>query len=407
MVATNVNDLDLPYLDLLNAQTRAERRQLLDAVRRSDHWLVRTPGGYLITTYEDSVAVLRDRRFHNFASRLAEFAGVTDPEFLARQRPSILASEGDMHARLRRLVAPAFTPKAADRLRPYMDEVMNRLVDAFAADGRTEFVEDVCEPYPIPIICRLLGAPEEDWKLFSRWASDLLRVFNFNFDEDLPLIMAAQDEVGAYVRELIERRRVTPAEDLLTDLIAAEEAGDRLSTDELESMAVAVLVAGTDTTRNQLACTVATFTEHPDQWRLLAEQPELASRAVEESMRYLGTIGGTGRFASEDIVYHDVLFPVDTAVSTSFVAANNDESVFANPEVFDITKESPPQPQLTFGSGIHYCLGAWLARAEMQQALPILARRLPDLGVDGEIEWKPNFVGIWGPARMPLTFTPC
>ncbi len=406
-MATNVNDLDLPALDLLNAQTREERRKLLDAVRGPEHWLVRTPGGYLVTTYEDSVALLRDRRFHNFASRIAEFGGITDPEFLARQRPSILSSEGEEHARLRRLVAPAFTPKAADRLRPYMDEVIDRLVDAIAPEGRTEFVTDICEPYPIPIICRLLGAPEEDWKLFSRWASDLLRIFNFNFDQDLPVIMAAQDEVGAYIRELIERRRVTPSHDLLTDMIAAEEAGDRLSTPELESMATAVLIAGTDTTRNQLACTVATFTNHPDQWALLAERPELASRAVEESMRYLGAVGGTTRFASTDIVYRDVLFPIDTVVSASFVAANNDESVFAEPERFDITKEPPAQPHLTFGSGIHYCLGAWLARAELQQALPILARRLPDLAVDGEIEWKPSFVGIWGPARMPLTFTPC
>src|SRR5262249_15499693 len=159
------------------------------------------------------VALLRDRRFHNFASRLAEFAGVTDTEFLARQRPSILSAEGDEHARLRRLVAPAFTPKAADRLRPYMREVIERLLEPVAPEGRTELVPDVCAPYPIPIICRLLGAPEEDGKLFSRWAADLLRVFNFTFGEALPVIMAAQDEVGAYVRDLIERRRHSPADD--------------------------------------------------------------------------------------------------------------------------------------------------------------------------------------------------
>src|SRR5262249_35738648 len=159
-------------------------------------------------------------------------------------------TEGDEHARLRRLVAPAFTPKAAARFRPAMRDVLNALLDPFTPTGRIELVADVCEPYPIPIICRLLGAPEEDWRLLSAWASDLLRIFNFNFTEDLPVIMKAQDEVGAYVRELIEQRRRQPGEDLLTDLIAAEEEGDRLSTEELESMAVAVLVAGTDTTRN-------------------------------------------------------------------------------------------------------------------------------------------------------------
>ena len=168
-------------------------------------------------------------------------------------------------------------------------------------------------------------------------------------------------------------------------------------------MAIAVLIAGTDTTRNQLGCSVALFMEHPDQWALLVQRPELAPRAVEESMRYLGAIGGTARFASEDVEYRGVLFPKDTAVSTSFIAANRDEHVFTDPTTLDITRESAA-PHLTFGSGIHFCLGAWLARAELQEALPILARRLPDLALDGPVEWKPNTVGIWGPASLPLRF---
>ena len=261
------------------------------------------------------MAILRDRRFHQFAAKLAELAGLRTPSSSPERRQSILTTEGDAHGRLRRIVAPAFTPKAADRLRPYMREVMERLLDPVAPTGRLELVGDVCDPYPIPIVCRLLGAPEEDWKLFSRWAADLLRIFNFNFTEDLPVIAAAQDAVGAYVREMIARRRTEPADDLLTDLIAAEESGDRLSTEELESMAIAVLIAGTDTTRNQLGCSVALFMEQPDQWALLVERPELAARAVEESMRYLGAIDGTARFASEDVEFRGVLFPKDTAIS--------------------------------------------------------------------------------------------
>ena len=403
-MATPVDQLDIPTIDILTASTQAERERLLMEAREQG-WIARINGGYAILRYEDCVAFLRDRRWHQAFARLSEMMGL-DAGAMQTRRPSILTAEGDEHARLRRLVAPAFTPKAADRLRPYMREVIDRLVDPFAGTGSCELVADVCEPYPIPIICRLLGAPEEDWKLFSRWATDLLRIFNNNILEDLPLIQAAQAEMSVYVHELVERRRVTPADDLLTDLIAAEEAGDRLDTEELESMAVAVLVGGTDTTRNQLACTVALFTEHPDQWRLLAERPELAARATEESMRVLGAVRGTARFATDDIEYKDVLFPRDTFISTSFVAANNDDAVFAEPETFDITREGASSPHLTFGSGIHYCLGAWLARAEMQEALPILAQRMPDLEVDGVIEWKPDATGIWGPARLPLRFTP-
>ena len=263
-----------------------------------------------------------------------------------------------------------------------------------------------CEPYPIPIICELLGAPKEDWRLFSRWATDLLAIFNGNLLEDGARIMAARDALDEYVGALIERRRSSPGDDLLTAMIAAESQGDRLSSDELLMMAQAVLVAGTDTTRNQLACAVALFADHPDQWRLLADDPSVAQRAVEESMRVLGAVRGTARFASTDIEYRDIVFPQGTLVFPSFVSANADRHVWTEPEHFDITKPPASQPHLTFGSGIHYCLGANLARAELQEALPILARRLPDLVIDGQIDWKPTTVGIWGPERVPLRFTP-
>ena len=152
----------------------------------------------------------------------------------------------------------------------------------------------------------------------------MLRIFNGNLHEDLPIITAAQDELDEYTRGLIAERRTRPAEDLITDLIAAEEEGDRLSPDELVMMVEAVIIGGTDTTRNQLGCTVALFAEHPQQWKLLGEQPELAQRAVEESMRYFGAIRGTGRFASEDIEYRDILFPKGTMIMPSMAAANHD-----------------------------------------------------------------------------------
>ena len=195
--------------------------------------------------------------------------------------------------------------------------------------------------------------------------------------------MRAQDELDEYTRGLIAERRSKPADDLLTDLIAAEEAGDKLSNDELVMMVNAVIVGGTDTTRNQLGCAVALFAEHPEQWALLAEQPELAPRAVEEAMRYFGAVRGTARFASCDIEYRDVVFPAGTFISVGLAEANRDAAVFADPERSTSRSDGADQPQLTFGSGIHYCLGAALARAELQEALPLLARRMPNLRLDG------------------------
>ncbi|HVE18454.1 MAG TPA: cytochrome P450 [Ilumatobacteraceae bacterium] len=399
---TLASELDLPEISA-TAETfdqRFARKMALDP----DQWLVRNMFGYAVLHYDDVTAILRDKRWHSAVSRIPELMGITNPEFLARQQVSILSAEGDMHTRLRRLVAQAFTPRAADRLRPFMREVMGGLIDKVAGAGRADFTTDICEPYPIPIICELLGAPKKDWQLFSRWAGDILEIFSADVVDKLDLIMRTQDELGDYTRGLIAERRSKPAEDLLTDLIAAEEAGDKLSNDELVMMVNAVIVGGTDTTRNQLGCAVSLFADHPDQWAMLAQQPELAPRAVEETMRYFGAVRGTARFASCDIEYRDVLFPAGTFMSVGLAEANRDSAVFNEPETFDITSAPSGQPQVTFGSGIHYCLGAALARAELQEALPLLAQRMPKLAIDGDITWKPEGVGIFGPAHMPITF---
>jgi len=402
MAATSAYDLVLPELETVGL----ERSEALAAIAeaRTENWLARTPLGFALVNHRDAVAILRDRRFHSALSLLPRMAGLDPDTYMQRRRQSILSMEGDEHARLRRLVAPAFTPASTDRLRPFMRAVISELVDAVAGEGTCEFVSDICEPYPIPIICELLGAPKEDWKLFSQWATDIFRIFNQDLAADLPAIERASGELEAYVRAMVGDRRQHPTDDLLSTLIAIEEAGDRLSSDELVMLAEAILMAGTDTTRNQLACSVALLSEHRDQWTLLGQHPELAPRAVEETMRYLGAVRGTVRVASQDIVYRDVLFPAGTIVSVSLVGANRDPAVFAGPDTFDITVERDAV-QMTFGSGIHFCMGAALARAELQEALPLLARRLPDIERRGPVEWKPVTTGIWGPARLPLRFT--
>ena len=403
-MATPVHELELPEVDLFGLEREDAVATMLAAQKQ--HWLVRMPLGYAVTRYEDAVSILRDRRWHSATALMTQMAGIDDAEFEGRQQRSILSMEGPEHARLRRLVAPAFTPKAADRLRPFMREVVGGLFDKVAAQGTCELVEDVCEPYPIPIICELLGAPKEDWKLFSQWATDIFRIFNDDLVNDLPIINAAFDELDVYVRALVDERRKSPADDLLSALIALEEEGDRLSTDEVVMLSEAVLMAGTDTTRNQLACSVALLSDHPDQWAALAGgDATLAQSTVEETMRHLGAVRGTARFSSKDVEYRDVLFPMGTVMAVSLATANFDPEVFGTDQSFDITHHFQ-SAQLTFGSGIHYCLGAALARAELQEALPLLARRMPDMHVDGEIEWKPSSIGIWGPAKLPLRFSP-
>jgi len=404
-MASLATDLQIPKVPLIIDQQRSDRHALLRGIAK-DSWLARTDIGYSVLTYESVMGILRDKRWHSATGMVAQLQGITDEAFLGRRQVSILNAEGEVHVRLRRLVAPAFSPRSADRLRPFMRETVNLLLDPFAASGKAEVVRDICEPYPIPIICELLGAPKEDWKLFSRLATEILLIFSENLAENMSVFIAAQQELEKYTEGLIEKRRSVPADDLITDLIAAEEAGDKLNTEELTMMVDAVIVGGTDTTRNQLGLALALFAEYPEQWALLGKDPSLAQRAVEEVLRFSGAVGGTIRFASEDIEYNGVLFPKGTFMSTSMSTGNYDASVFPTPEKFDITREPVGQPHLSLGAGIHYCLGASLARAELQEAFTVLSQRMLNLELDGPVVYKPSGVGIFGPASLRVKFTP-
>ena len=404
-MASLATDLQIPKVPLIVDQQRSDRHALLRGIAK-ESWLARTDIGYSVLTHESVMGILRDKRWHSATGMVAQLQGITDEAFLGRRRVSILNAEGEVHVRLRRLVAPAFSPRSADRLRPFMRETVNSLLDPFAASGKAEVVGDICEPYPIPIICELLGAPKEDWKLFSRLATEILLIFSDNLAQNMPVFLNAQQELEKYTEGLIEKRRSVPADDLITDLIAAEEAGDKLNTEELTMMVDAVIVGGTDTTRNQLGLALALFAEYPEQWALLGKDPSLAQRAVEEVLRFSGAVGGTIRFASEDIEYNGVLFPKGTFMSTSMSTGNYDASVFPTPETFDITREPVGQPHLSLGAGIHYCLGASLARAELQEAFTVLSQRMLNLELDGPVVYKPSGIGIFGPASLPVKFTP-
>jgi len=402
-VATPLSEADLAELNFLDPAFLADPFGTLHRLAR-DHRLVRTPFGLIVLHYDDCQAALRNPNLHQGIGVLQQMQNVTDERFLRRNRQSILTTEGEAHTRLRKLVSKAFTPRATDRLRPLMREIIDGLVDPVAARGHADFVADIAEPYPIPIICALFGAPTEDLPLFSRWATDILKSLGFNLANDLPAILAAEEEMDRYMEQLIERRRREPRDDLLTDLIAAEEAGDRLTHAELIMMAEAIMLAGTDTTRNQLAIGIWLFAQHPDQWARLAAEPDLAANAAEEVLRFNGVVRSTVRVAATETDVADVAIPTGTMIVPSFAAANRDPQYFVEPMRFDITR-SFDRPQLTFGGGIHYCLGANLARAELAEAFAVLARRLPDLALDGKPAWRPP-IGIQGPTTLPIRFRP-
>jgi len=263
-------------------------------------------------------------------------------------------------------------------------------------------VTDIARQYPIPIICALLGAPAADWKLFSGWTDDIFKAFSWNVAEDAEVILAAWEAVDDYVDAMVADRRNALTDDLISDLIRAEHEGDRLDIDELRMLVVGLLIAGTDTTRNQLAASIQALCEHPDQWELLGRRPELAAAAVEETMRHSPIAWGTLRVALEDVELAGVVIPAGTLVVANTASANRDPAVYDHPERLNITRTDAPAMQ-TFGAGMHYCLGANLARLELAEALTVMTRRMPNARLAAPVPWKP-LTALTGPATLPIEF---
>jgi cytochrome P450 len=397
-----VKSLDeAPFLNFLTPEFEADPASAIAAIR-TESCLARTPIGALVLGRSEVEALLADPRLDSSLLAFVRMQGLSDgPMFEALAR-SLLAVDGEDHTRLRKLVSRAFTPRSVERLRPSMRALSEALVDRFAARGRCEFMREFAEHYPVQMICELLGVPKQDYENFARWSNALTWVLSFELSARLAEVQEGFTGLAGYIDGFVEERRRAPEDDLVSALIAAEDGGDRLSPVELRSLIASLLFAGYDTTRNQLGIAMVLFADNPAQWRLLAERPELAASAVEEVVRFQGTVAVAPRLAREALDVGGYHLPAGTLVSLSTAAANHDPAAYAAPERFDIAVERAPP--LTFGGGPHYCLGANLARAEMQEALAVLSRRLPGLRLDGEVGWRPR-TGIFGPTRLPLAFT--
>jgi cytochrome P450 len=396
-----VTDLQLPELDYFAPGLKGARFHEAMADLSARSWLATSPIGYFVLDREAAAFFLRTRAATFPGMKIAEMFEVPEGPLLEQMRRNILHVNGDDHRRLRNLVNPAFTPRAADRWRPAMREFLAQLWEPLEASGSCEFVGAFAKPYPSLTIATVMGAPLEDAPRLYEWSNLIQRQF------DGPSLMHERDAIERacaefydWAGELIERRRDEPGEDLISTLIAAEEAGDRLSDVECMNLVLNVLVGGVDTTQSQLAHAVRLFAEHPEQWRLLAERPELAAAAVEEVVRFEPITPFTARLLHEEVEYRDVTFPAGTVVMVCAFTGNRD-GVDGDSAAFDITAERGDAKPLTFGAGIHYCLGANLARAELQEALALLPARMPGLELDGEPQIG-SVHGIYGLDSLPI-----
>lgn len=401
MLAT---DLDLPKLDYLDPELRGQRFHEVMGELAAQGWLASSPIGFFVLDREAAAFFLRTRSATFPGMKIAEMFGIDAGPLYEEMSRNILHIDGDHHRRLRNLVNPAFTPRAVERWRPAMRGFLEQLWHGVPEAGQLEFVEAFAKPYPSLTIAAVMGAPLEDAPRLHHWSNLIQRQFDGpSLMTEREAIERAVEEFYDYCAALLEARRRTPGDDLISTLIAAEEEDDRLSDVECMNLVLNVLIGAVDTTQSQLAHGIRLFGEHPDQWRLLRERPQLVPAAVEEIARFEPITPVTARITVEDVEYRDVTFPEGTVVMVSSFNANRDSAAIEDPDSFEIAADRGGEKPLTFGAGIHYCLGANLARAELQEALRFLSERIAALELDGEPEFE-SIHGIYGLGRLPIRF---
>ncbi|WP_433655665.1 cytochrome P450 [Nocardia sp. CA-128927] len=356
--------------------------------------------GWLVTRYADAKLVLADPRFSRAVTVDREDIPRTTPN--PSRQNSLLSMDPPEHSRLRKLVAKAFTSRRVEQLRPRAQEIVNERLDEIESAGPVaDLVQSLALPLPVTVICEMLGVPTQDQHRFRDFSDTVLSTTAHTPEQ----IDDARAALEAYLAEVVAQRRERPADDLLGALVAARDNDDRLSEDELVNLGIGLLIAGHETTANQIANFTYVLLSEPRHWELLRGRPELVPGAIEELLRYvqLGSGGSFARVATEDVELSGVTVRAGESVIVNTQAANRDEGVFGNSDELDLTRNN--NPHMAFGHGVHHCLGAQLARLELQVALGSLLQRFPTLHLAvpfEEVPWKTGLL-VRGPKALPVS----
>jgi len=392
---------EIPFLDIADPAFSIRSDEVRAA--RGASWYATTPYGIAVLRYESVSRLIKDRRTIQGSAAWPAYNDATGPwaEWWIR---CILNREGDDHARLRRLMNPAFSGRLIAAMVPRFQALAEELIDGFVAEGRCEFMGDFAEPYATRVVAQLLGIPEDEWRTLADWSEKIGLGLSVRVKEHLPEIEEALEGLFGYADGLIADRRRGPRDDFVTHLVEASEEQDRLSDEELRDNMVLLIFGGIDTTRNQLGLGIDLFIRHPEQWRLLGERPELAPAAVEEIMRVRPTVTWVTREATEDFEFDGLPIAAGTTIHLFSESAGTDPEAYGDDAGFDITGAERPR-HFGFGGGRHYCLGHFIARGDMGEALALLSRRLRNLAHDGEPTFLPDS-GNTGPVELPIRFDP-
>lgn len=351
--------------------------------------------GWLISNYEQAVEALKDGRFSK------DIAKAMGQEQTSVFSTNMLFSDPPDHKRLRGLVQKGFTPQRIADMRGHIQEIADNLLDAVSSKDTINLIDEYAFKLPIIVISEILGVPTEDQDKFRVWSNSIIGASNQEMNEK---VVQHMNEFIAYLKDWFAKVREQPGDDMISQLVIAENQGDRLSEQELYGVVTLMIIAGHETTVNLIGNGVLALLEHPEQRKLLQEQPELIHGAIEEMLRYNGPVEfSTSRWAAEDMDFHGVHMKKGDLVVIALNSANRDASQFENPDIFDITREK--SQHLAFGKGIHLCLGAPLARLEGEIAINTLLSRYPHFELQrdiDELEWRPGMI-VRGVKEIPIS----
>jgi cytochrome P450 len=374
-------------------------------VMRQEHPLYNDPkrGNWNVFRYPDVQRVLSEYETFSshFTPKRSLLSSLTPQPFAA----AIISTDPPRHRQLRSLVTQAFTPRAVEALAPRITQIVQEHLDKVTAGGRMDIIEDLAYPLPVIVIAELLGIPSQDRAHFKKWSDNAVQAANFGSNVDLKKFMSpSMLEMGKYFIGMIEKRQKIPGDDLISGLLNASIEGEHLTQIELLGFCVLLLVAGNETTTNLIGNSMLTFAEQPEKWQELRAHPELLQPAIEESLRFRSPVQAMFRVTTTKVELHGQVIPAGAPVVAWIGSANHDEGQFPEPEQFDTNRS--PNRHIAFGQGIHFCLGAPLARLEAKIALSAMVERFDSFALEtgARINRQPSLI-VYGVDCLPITFT--
>lgn len=401
----NATNTEIPYLDISDPGFAMNSEAVRNA--REQSWYANTNYGVAVLRYEQVTELLKHPSLNQGSAKWPEHNGVHSGIFYDWWVKNLLVLEGEEHHRIRRLLNPAFAPRVAESLKPEFTAIATELIEQMkakhAAGEQIDYVADFSEPFATRALCAMMGLDHKHWPFIADRANTVGFALSVSIKEDIERIDKAVHELYDFVDELIEQRKAEPGDDVVSRLVGFSAHGDKLTDAELRNALVIMLFGGMDTTRNQLGLILQTFMRNPEQWELLASDPETYTKpALEEALRVNPTTRWVTREANEDFEFRGLEIKKGTTVHLFTMASGTDPEAYPDPEIDLQAKDR--KPHHTFGGGVHHCLGHYIARADMSVALPLLAQSITDVSCPGGDEWLPDS-GNHGPLKLPITFS--